>query len=577
MHSWLNKSLKKKLENHIPALKLILGTFGVFFTYIFSQILLIKPNGVYVGQPNSWSDWVVHISITNIFASKPISEWFLYHPFFAYGKLTYGFLVHLITALFIRLGFSLSDAFFIVSILLLFFFLTGLYFLYFTLSTSRKESLLGVFIFFTSSGMGIFRFLQSLEMTDILRPVQDYSRFVEYQWLAGNIPAAILIPQRAFFIGVTIGVWVLNLLLWGLDKSKKNSKTVFAKLSSKLGFVTNSEQKKILLSAGILAGILPIAHMHSFIVVSIVTGIICLFNWAKFRLLLPYFVLPAAVISTTLYFSFINGGIEIPDFMRLSVGWTVPKTGAIYQDIFAWIKMWLQLWGTFLPSSLFAFFLFKNKLSVKKHISTFFGFFAVFFLANIIIFQPTAWDNTKLFAWVYLGLSILVAKLVIHLWQKTLIQKIASIILVITLSTTGFVELLRIVNFIPNTHMLSSSSEVLLAQKIAKNTATDAVFLTSTTHNHPIPLWANRPIYLGYLGWVRNFGFDHTVREKQLLAVYSGSAQAHKIITENKISYIFVGPKEVATLTINTQYLQQFPIAFQNEDTTVYDTRQLWQ
>ncbi|MBP7842780.1 hypothetical protein KA017_02130, partial [Candidatus Woesebacteria bacterium] len=299
MHSWFNKSLKKKLENHIPALKLILGTFGVFFTYIFSQILLIKPNGIYIGQPNSWSDWVVHISITNIFASKPISEWFLYHPFFAYGKLTYGFLVHLITALFIRLGFSLSEAFFIVSVLLLFFFLTGLYFLYFTLSNSRKEAILGIFLFFTSSGMGIFRFLSLLKVTDILHPLKDYSRFVEYQWLAGNIPAAMLIPQRAFFIGVTIGVWVLNLLLWGLDESEKNNNTVLTKLSNKLGFVTNTGQKKLLLSAGILAGILPIAHMHSFIVISVVTGIICLFNWAKFRLLLPYFVLPATCISAT--------------------------------------------------------------------------------------------------------------------------------------------------------------------------------------------------------------------------------------------------------------------------------------
>ncbi len=532
--------------------------FGGFFTFIFSKILLIRPDGVYIGQPNSWSDWVVHISITNIFATKPISEWFLYHPFFAYGKLTYGFLVHLITAVFMRIGFSFTDAFFIVSILLLFFFLTGLYLLYFNLSNSRKESILGIFIFFTSSGMGIFRYIESLKLENILHPLQDYSKFAEFDWLAGNIPAAMLIPQRAFFIGVTIGVWVLNLLLWGLNNGKKDS-------------------NKLLLFSSILAGILPIAHMHSFIVITIVTGIICVFNWEKFRKILPYFVLPAALISATLYFTFIYGGIEIPNFMRISVGWTVPKTGNFFQDLFSWQKMWLQLWGTFLPGALFSFILFRKKLTIKKQTATFLGFFLVFILTNIIIFQPTAWDNTKLFAWVYLGLSILVAKLLAHLWRNSITQKLASIILIITLSTTGMVELLRIVNFSSNTHMLSSSSEILLAQKIVSNTVTDAVFLTSTTHNHPIPLWANRPIFLGYLGWVRNFGFDHTDREKELIAVFSGRPEANKIIIENRISYIFVGQKEKSTLTINAQYLQQFPIAFQNEDTIVYDVRQLWQ
>ncbi len=567
MRSWFNKEFKKKLDFHKSALKIVLGVFGGFFTYVFSKILIIKPDGVYIGQPNSWSDWVVHISITNIFATKPISEWFLYHPFFAYGKLTYGFLVHLITAFFIRIGFSLADAFFIVSILLLFFFLTGLYFLYYNLSNSKKESVLGIFLFFTSSGMGIFRHLETLKLNGILHPTQDYSRFLQYDWLAGNIPAAMIIPQRAFFIGVTIGVWVLNLLLWGLDTT----------LSKKLGLVTNTHQKKLLFFAGVCAGILPIAHMHSFIVIVIVTATICIFNREKLRQLLTYFILPATILSTILYFTFVHGGIEIPDFMRTSLGWTAPKTGSIFKDIFSWIKMWLQLWGTFLPSALFALILFKQKLSIKKQTATFFGFFTVFILANTIIFQPTAWDNTKLFAWVYLGLSILVAKLIVKLWETSVLQKLASIILIITLSTTGFVELARIANFSTNTYMLSATSEVVLAQKIAENTSSNAVFLTSTTHNHPIPLWANRPIFLGYLGWVRNFGFDHTIRERQLHAVFGGQSEANKIIVENKISYIYVGPKEKSELRINTQYLQQFPVAFENEDTIVYDVRQLWQ
>lgn len=555
MRNWYNKNLKKVLTFHKPALIIVLGGFGGLFTFIFSKLMLIKPDGVYIGQPNSWGDWVVHISITNIFANKPINEWFLYHPFFAQGKLTYGFLVHLITAFFMRLGFSIDTAFFIVSILLLLALLTGLYFLYFQLSNSRKESVLGIFLFLTSSGMGIFRYFKEISLDNLFHPTQDYTRLVQYDWLAGNIPAAMLLPQRAFFIGVVIGTWVLNLLLWGLAKNKKKELLL---------------QKKLFVFAGFLAGILPIAHMHSFIVIMVVTGTICAFNTKRFKQLI-YFVIPAGVLSTFLYTTFIHGGIQIDNFMTISVGWTAPKS------IFSWTKMWLELWGTFLPLVVLSLITFKRNKQLKKYYPVFIGFSAIFILANSIVFQPTRWDNTKLFAWVYLGLSILVSKLLFITWKKSSSYKILVIILLVTLSLSGVVELMRILDFKNNTHMLSSQSEITLAQEIAKNTATDALFLTGPQHNHPIPLWANRPIFIGYLGWVKNFGFEPSLRDAQTKMVFSGHQQAHKIIIENEISYVFVGQQERSAHSINFEYLQQFPIAFQNENTIVYDTRELWQ
>jgi len=585
MRNWFNKQ-KRNLHFHQRALLIVLGVFGSFFAYVFSKILLIRPDGVYIGQPNSWSDWVVHISITNIFANKPVSEWFLYHPFFAQGKLTYGFLVHLITALFMRIGFSLPISFYIVSILLTFAFLTGLYFLYFQISNSRKASVLAIFLFLTSSGMGIFRYWNKLSLPEILTPMLDYSRYLEYDWLAGNIPAAMILPQRAFFIGVTIGVWVLNLLLWGIEKTvvkkESNTKKLAKKLAIKLNKKLAEEQrielllpKKLLFLAGVLAGILPVAHMHSFIVIIIVTGIICVVNAAKFRPLIKiisiYYVLPATLISLTLFYIFIYSGIQVDDFMKISLGWTASG------GLLAWIVMWLKLWGTFLPAAFFALWLFRKKLNQSKQLEFITGFLAVFVLGNIIVFQPTEWDNTKLFAWVYLGLSILVAQLLIKLANTSTIHKVIALMLFLTLSATGAVELLRIINFDPNTHLLSTTSEISLAERIAQNTNTDAIFLTSTAHNHPIPLWAHRPIFLGYLGWVKNFGFDPSSRIDDSYQIFTGKPTANQLIKTNKISYIFVGPKEKSEYNINVDYLNQFPVAFENQDTTVYDSRSLWQ
>lgn len=561
MPNWFNNLLKTELVPwftvHKKAIIVLFATFGTYLTYVFAKMFFITPGGVFIGHPNAWSDWALHISLVNIFAHKPPSEWFLYHPYYANGKLTYGFLVHLISGLLVKIGLPIQSAFFIVSFFLLLLFLLGLYALYFKLSSSKKESLLAVFIFFTSSGMGVFRNISTIQLQDLINPQQDFTKYLQYDWLAGNIPAAMLIPQRAFFIGITIGVWILFTLLVALELKKKYI----------------HKQKYLFVFAGILAGILPIAHMHSFITIVLVTATVLLFallrqkHKLKFIAQATYFVVPATVLSNILFFSFIFGGIEVSPFMTISLGWTAQ--GGFFQ----WVHMWILLWGAFLPIFLLAVLTIKPKKNLAAILA---GFLVVFILANIVVFQPTAWDNTKLFAWVYLGFSILVSKFLHNLFQKKLVFKIVTIVLLSTLSITGALELKRLINFEKNTYQLLTIQEMHLAEEIRNNTATDAIFLTALVHNHPIPVWASRQMFLGYLGWVRNFGFEHAQREKITYAIYQGAPHAKQLLKENTISYIYVSSRE-ASLKPNMEFLASFPVAFQNETITVFDTRSLWQ
>lgn len=550
----LVKTLQKSFKKHKKNLIFLFATFGTYLTYVFSKMFFFSKQGVFIGHPNAWSDWALHISLTNIFATKPISEWFLYHPYYANGKLTYGFLSHLITGMFMRIGIRIDTAFFIVSLLLTIGFLLGIYTLYYQLSRSKTVTFLGIFLVFTSSGLGIFRFIRTLALEQLLHPIKDYTSYIEYKWLAGNIPSALLIPQRAFFIGVTIGLWVLNIFWYALQLQKKSEQQI---------------RKKLFITAGVLAGLLPIAHMHSFIAVVVITGTICAFRWKEHRRLI-YFVSPAAILSSILFFTFVHGGIEISPFMTVSIGWTAPESFT------AWVTLWLKVWGVFIPSVLFAAWYFRKEKQYQSNLPFYIGFLAIFILANIIIFQPTEWDNTKLFSWVYIGFAVLVAQLLVTLWQKQKLRLVALGIGIL-LSLSGTVELLRLANFTSNTYILNTADELVIAQEIKEHTETNAVFLTATAHNHPVAVWASRPIFLGYLGWVRNFGFEHRPRELQLIEIYSGAPTALSHIRDNKISYIYVGPKEHSTLTINQYFLQQFPVAFQNGNTTVFDTRSLWQ
>ncbi|MCB9813686.1 MAG: hypothetical protein H6772_04750 [Pseudomonadales bacterium] len=562
------KSLKltnKKLTKHKNYLLFILATVGLYFVRIFLNIISFKPDGFYAGHQNVWSDWALHISLTNTFANKPINEWFLYHPYFSGGKLTYAFLTNAISGLLMKLGLNIVQAMVWPSIILIILFLIGIYFLFYQILNSRKKAVLGIFIYLTSAGPGFIKFVNEFVANPSLEllkyPPIDYTRMIKYNWLAGNIPTAMLVPQRAFLLGITLGVWSLFLLINAIEL-KKNSKNII------------NHQKKLLFAGGILAGLLPIAHMHSFIAVVIISGLICFADKNNYKKLI-YYVLPAGLLSIFLYFKFVYGGIQIDNFMKILIGWTSEK------NLFSWIKMWWELWGIMIPTAIISAMMLyqKNKTKLKY----FYGFFALFIIANIIIFQPTAWDNTKIFAWAYVGFSLLAAHLIIELWKKSSkkekgsiskIKKIIAIIIIILLSSTGILELIRLQNFDRNTYILTSAEEIEFAKKVMINTKTDDIFLTSTAHNNPLQMWGSRSIVLGYKGWVPNFGFDISTRDNDVRNIFENTAESLNLIKKYNISYIVVGAQERLEFKVNYEFLNKtFPISFSNSKTIIYKVK----
>lgn len=148
-------------------------------------------------------------------------------------------------------------------------------------------------------------------------------------------------------------------------------------------------------------------------------------------------------------------------------------------------------------------------------------------------------------------------------------------LLLFLLTFTGALELIRLQNFDRNTHLLSTTTEMQLAKKIRESTDSDALFLIAPIHNHPVNMWAARSIFLGYPGWIRNFGFDYYHREEEMRAIYEGQPQAKAILQKNNIDFVYVGDQERYLLLVNDAFFAQFPIFAQNEHAIVYDVRRL--
>jgi len=547
---------RNTIRKHKVAILILYVVFGIYFLFLFGRMLYVKPDGLYAGNMNVWSDWSLHIGMAKLFAEKSPNDWFAYHPMYAHGKFTYGFLTNFISGMLMRMGVSLINAFVIPSFVYIMLFIFALYALYFLLMRSKKIALFAIFIFMLSGGPGFYLFLKDFASSPswekLLYPT-TYSDYHEYQWFEGNFIEGLLVPQRAFLLGSTISLWIMVGVF-----------SVFLH-----GSVLKKMQKRwILFFCGMSAGLLPITHMHSFMVLVFVSAFLAFSLLKEWKLLL-YYGIPAGIISTILYFTFVFGGIENPSFMQIDWGWSA-------SSFVEWVFMWAKIWGVFLPLALWGLCV-KWKDLRKEARAVFLSFFSLFVVANIILFQPIHWDNSKIFTWSYLGLSPLVASLFLWLWKQRY-AKVITILLFLSVVGSGFLELYRMQRIDRNSYRMISNDEMVLAEEVKKNTDPRAIFLTEPTHNHWVMMWAQRPILMGYTAWVWNFGFLYNQTEQDLQKMFQGTADALTLLEQYGIHYVVIGPGELYGLNANESfYISRFPVAFQNENYRVYDVREVFE
>lgn len=541
------------LKKHYWPIGILLATWGGYFCLLFSRVIQIRPAGLFLGHENVWSDWALHVGLAHIFAYQSPSDWFSYHPVFADGALTYPFMTDMISGLLIRAGWSLTASFIVPSLVLCFVWLIGAYGLFGLLLRSRIQAVVAISLFLLSAGTGfgkfIVEFLAHPSWGQIWFPAAQFARYDQYQWYAGNVIVGLLLPQRAFLLGITLGVWSLvGLLAVILDRCPLKYRRL------------------VLLVSGLIAGILPVAHVHTLIVLVVIAGLICLTAWRRWRDL-AWYVVPAGVVSGSLYAVFLAGKIANPHFFGWMPGYTA--TGGFV----GWLILWWRLFGVMLPLAAWAMWIIFRRLTPAAR-----GFFGggtiVFALANLIRFQPAAWDNSKLLYWSYFVFCGLAAAGLAWLWRRAFTGKIIAIALAGLLTFSGALELIRLQHVDRNGYLVTTTEEMTLGISIRQLTDSGARFLTATNHNNFIMIWAVRPIILGYTAWVWNYGFDYSSVERDVKIMFLGGESSRALLRQHRVSYVVIGPKGQADFPANEAFfVSQFPLAFQSAHYRVYDTR----
>lgn len=486
---------------HVVTLFFISWT--LFFFFLWKSMLVFKADGLYAGHPYVWADWSMHVGLVSSFAQRPADLWFASHPFFAGAPLNYPFVVNLISGLLVRLGMPITSALTVPSFFFSILFLWTLHRFY-TKSVGRSPAaLVACLLFLCSGGIGFWY------GGDILTKIPENG--IEFT----NVIMGMLVPQRAFLLGMPVGLILLTFLLRFFEKKDISP--------------------KILIGMSVLAGILPVIHTHTYIVVVMMSAWMFLFSWREWKKWF-LFGIPAALLSLLVYSIFLRSTVSATSFFTWHPGWFT-QTG-----ILDWILFWLKNWGTFLILSIVGTGLLSHTKQLRSQLIMTGGWWLIFLIANLVQFQPQTWDNSKLFAWVYLGLAVPALLTLKMLWQqKYFYTKIVAVLLIFISCYSGAVDLASMLDFEKNSYRMLTNDEIKVGEWVRSNTGPDDVFLTPEIVSNPIPMISGRSVVMGYSGWVFSYGFQYSKRQQTIKSLFAGDQNSMSILQEMiSVEYMYI-------------------------------------
>src|SRR5688572_9230222 len=281
---------------------------------IFQRALLEQTDGIYTGVLNNYGDLPFHISVITRFAygqNFPPED-----PTFAGVRFTYPFITDFISALFVRAGTSLRHAMFLENYIIVVALVGVLHRFGQRLVRNRTAAILTPLLILLNGGFGwalLWDDVKKIEggVFQVLRHIpHSYTILPEIEkgWRWGNSITSLLVTQRGFLLGIPLAVIVFT-LWWTVLRADKSEPPALAggpkKRANPPADAGGSDaffllpSAKRMLAAGVITGLLPLIHAHSFISIMLVAAF--LVPWIYRRAWIAYAA--AAILGGILFFA----------------------------------------------------------------------------------------------------------------------------------------------------------------------------------------------------------------------------------------------------------------------------------
>lgn len=550
------------IEEKIRANWLAIVVFGLVGVLISVHLVLISKTFVIDAQGNirtaiaGYGDIPLHLTQISKFAFNNMFD--LSEPIFYNAELQYPFIINLISAIFVRLFGSLRFgtlfpimALVIANIILVFI-------LFKNFLKNSLLALLALYTFFLGSGFGAYSYIvQAVKSGDSIGQFFNYLTVKNISMISkwdavypkqnidfGAPLSLVFLHQRPFFLGLFVFLLFLFLLLK----------------------IHRTQDRKHLIWAGILLGILPIVHTHSFVAASLVMLVFLIleftnrgFSYLKRFSLIFWVSIPLALIQLLYLLGNKTGFHSGGSFLHFRLGWMVqPTIGSIKFAVglprilsleflkFNWVNF-----GVILPVFLVSLiFIFRSKFKTVLSSAWSNVFFALcaaglFLAGQIVRFQPWDYDNNKILVYFQFFAAPLAIWVLAKLIKSRKALGIAAMVLFLALSlTSGILDIApRLKVKKENIPVIFNVNAQGLAGFVLNNIPANQLILTGTTHLNLISSLAGRSVLVGYPGWLWTRGINYQEREADVKRFYSDPMANKDIIYKYGVSYVLFDPQ----------------------------------
>ena len=555
------------------------AAFLILFYFFFDRAMVETNDGIFTGASNNLGDLPFHLGA--IFSFTEGNNFPPQNPSFADVKFTYPFIADVVAASFVKCGTNVRGAMLVQNITLTFSLLVILERFTFKITNNRLAGKIAPVLLFFSGGLGFLWFFKdalqnSKGVYDFLwnlphdYTISDFFRF-------GNSLITLFITQKSLLLGMPLTIIVLQ-KVWQMFESEKVEKWK----SGKINTVAKNDEATIkqtlplfhfstfsLFLVGLLAGTLPLTHLHSLFVLFVVCAVLFFFSLDKWREWAAFGVGVAVVAVPELIWALSGSATRTSEFVNLFFGWDKRELN------FFWF--WLKNTGIFIPVLAFGLYLFyfsqkyedKNEShrtqdTEHRTIIFYLPFILLFIIPNVAKLAPWEWDNIKVLIYWFVGSIPFVAFALAWLWEKDKFFKLIAVGCLITLTLAGAVDVWRQISGAINYRVFDADA-VKIAEQIKQKTAPNALFLNAPTYNTAVVLSGRRSL-MRYTGHLASHGIDYNERENDLKRIYAGEATTDIFLKKYGIEYILVSPEERSYFTTNNVpfnegYFQKFPVA----------------
>ncbi|HET6975380.1 MAG TPA: hypothetical protein VFI24_03595 [Pyrinomonadaceae bacterium] len=574
-------------------------SIGYFLFYAFVAVVLWKvfnraviedSTGLSTGLLNNFGDLPFHLSVITGFAygnNFPPED-----PTYAGVRFTYPFISDFVSAMFVRCGADLRESMFIENYILGLSFVGLVHRWALVMLRDKLAAIITPLIVLLNGGFGWIQLFTKAGSNEgglwgvLMDLPPSFTVVPETPWRWGNAISALLIPQRGFLMGLPLAT--IAFTYWWIANDKKRAPEI-VKTGKKIR--ASEKQKSIwqqqetarasmatrgMIAAGVAAGLLPLVHAHSFVVVMGMAGCLALIQ-RRWREWFMFFAVASVIAVPQLLWSTLHSAVDASSFFAWELGW---DHGQEHPVLF-----WVRNTGIFIPLLVIAMLLRggdhlvpqwlmkkgEGYLIPRRILLFYLPFTLCFIVPNVIKMAPWIWDNIKVLYYWWLASAPIVALLLARLWQKGRVQRALAIIFFVGITLAGALDVagiaLRSIKY-----QVFDAAGIGFAELVKAKTPPRALIVHAPVHNTPVFLTGRRSL-MGYPGHIWTHGLQFVQREGEVRRIYLGAPDAEQLIRNYGIDYLVVGPQERVVTRVNEMFFTRFQKVGEVGEYTLYKTR----